>query len=121
MKLIIAGSRDITDYNLFLEIVSSHEDAFRNKLTEVVCGMAPGIDLMGKRWAEYWQIPVKEFPANWSVLGKMAGPIRNKEMVDYGDALLAILHKDSIGTLDCIKKAMAKPMKNIFIHYVDGK
>jgi hypothetical protein len=121
MKLIIAGSRDITDYDLFLSIIVPYEDMFRQQLSEVVCGMAPGVDLLGKRWAEYWSIPVKEFPANWSVLGNMAGPIRNKEMVAYADAGLFILHKDSKGTLNCIKQAMDKPLKHLFIHYVDAK
>lgn len=119
MKTIIAGSRDLTDYVLFCDVMV--KSGMKNYISEVICGMAPGVDLMGKRWAEYYQVPVREFPASWDLLGKMAGPVRNKEMVNYGDALIAILHKDSKGTLNCIQQAMNKPLKHIYIHYVDGK
>lgn len=117
MKLIIAGNRDIDNYEQFCEIMLN----FRIRVSdieEVMCGMAPGVDLMGKRWAEYYGIPVKEFHADWKGLGNSAGPIRNKLMIDYADSLVAILTSDSKGTKDCIEQAMQKPIKNIFVHFV---
>ncbi len=116
MKYIIAGSRDINDYDMFCRIMS--QLALHEKATEVVCGMAPGVDLMGKRWAEFWRIPVKEFPADWNTYGKAAGPMRNKQMVDYADALVAIMHKDSKGTQNCINQAINKPIHDIIIRIV---
>jgi hypothetical protein len=130
MKTIIAGSRDITDYEIVCEVMSKL--GCKDWITEVVCGMARGVDLLGKQWANYWNIPIKEFPANWQptffgdpdlVKGydPTAGPKRNGEMVAYADCLIAILHRGSKGTSNCIMQAMNKPMKYIYIHYVDGK
>lgn len=97
MKLIIAGSRHLT---LDVEGIQ----AFINYLgieniTEVVCGMARGIDTSGRLWAEANGIPVKPFPAEWDKYGnKAAGPIRNKQMADYGDELLLIWNQKSSGS-----------------------
>jgi hypothetical protein len=53
-------------------------------------------------------IPVRKFPADWTKLGKSAGPIRNSEMVKFGaDICLAFPDKDSVGTWDCLRKAVA--------------
>jgi hypothetical protein len=101
MKVIIAGGRDIEDYNLLLEAVDQSDF----NITEVVCGMAKGVDLMGMRWAEENGIPVKEFPANWSKFHRAAGPIRNDQMAKYAEALIAIMKPGSKGTANMVKLA----------------
>ena len=99
MKLIIAGCRHIqvSDEQIDMAI-----DEFPS---EVVCGMARGVDLCGKRWAENRGIPVKEFPADWDMLGKAAGPARNGSMARYADALLVVWDGKSKGTANMIKQA----------------
>ena len=123
MKTIIAGSRDFTDYAFVCDVMSKL--GAKDLVTEVVCGMSRGVDLMGKKWAEYWQIPVKEFPANWQSdafgYDPTAGPKRNGEMVAYADGLIAILHKNSKGTMNCILQEMNMQLKFIYIFYVDAK
>lgn len=86
MKLIVAGSRDFTDY----EFLKKTLDKLLINQTdiEIVCGMARGADLLGKRYAEERGYPVKEMPANWD-LGKRGGYIRNREMAQYGTHLVA--------------------------------
>ena len=77
-------------------------------ITEVVCGMAKGADLLGKKWGEDHGIPVKEFPADWNKYKRAAGPIRNKEMEQYGDGLIVFIYPNSRGSvnmLNLIKKA----------------
>lgn len=104
MKVIIAGARDINNYEMVCRAVKlSGFD-----ITEVVCGCASGVDSLGKRWAEEHKIPVREFPAAWSQYGRAAGPIRNGQMADYADALIAIPSKFSTGTHDMIKQAQNK-------------
>jgi hypothetical protein len=70
------------------------------QITEIVSGAARGIDSLGERWAEYRPdpIPVKQFPADWDTHGKAAGPIRNRAMADYADALLVVWDGKSRGT-----------------------
>ena len=87
MITIICGGRDYKftkeDVQLLDELKTSLP------ITEVVCGMAQGADMEGRHWARLNNIPVKEFPANWGLHGKAAGPIRNAEMAQYADALIA--------------------------------
>ena len=73
-------------------------------ISEVVCGMAKGADLLGKRWAESKRIPVKEFPADWNRYGRSAGPIRNAQMRDYADALIVFIWDGSRGSANMLKQ-----------------
>lgn len=85
MRVIIAGSRKYTDYEHFLTCLPLIKD----KVTSVVCGMAAGADSLGKRWAEENNIPVDKYPADWDQYGKSAGYIRNTEMAENADMLIA--------------------------------
>ena len=98
MKVIIAGSRDITDMALVEHAI--RESRFR--ISEVVCGMARGVDALGKEWAEDRNIPVMPFHADWSVHGKAAGYKRNSAMAEYADALIAVWDGRSKGTRNMI-------------------
>lgn len=117
MKVIIAGSRDIMNMDLVKQsIVNS-----RFHITEVVCGMARGVDSLGKQWAEENGIPVKEFPTNWDKYHKAAGAIRNMEMAKYADALIAIMKDGSKGTKNMIQCATKVGMKNVYITLLKGE
>ena len=105
MKLIIAGSRTIN-------LAPSEMDAVVCRyvpvaIHEIVCGMARGVDRHAHAWAEPYQrsgiYKIAEFPADWKRHGKAAGPIRNKQMADYADALLAIWDGRSAGTKNMIE------------------
>lgn len=78
MKIVICGSREITDYETVKQAII--ESGFQ--ITEVVSGTARGVDQLGERWAEENNIPITRMPANWD-LGTRAGYLRNKEMVLY--------------------------------------
>ena len=80
-------------------------------VSEVVCGEARGVDEMGKKAAQAKNIPVKSFPADWSKHGKSAGPIRNREMAEYADALVAIWDGKSKGTKNMIDTAKKLGLK----------
>lgn len=107
MKVIIAGSRDITDYNLVkLAIIKS-----QFVIDEIVSGGAKGVDALGEKFAyENW-ISLKVFPANWDKYGKSAGYIRNEQMAKYADALVAIWDGKSPGTKHMIELAKKHNLK----------
>ncbi len=101
MKIIIAGSRDITSiygHELFMLATRTFP-----KLSEVVCGMAKGPDTYGRDMALERGIEVKEFPASWGRLGISAGAMRNIQMAEYADGLLAIWNGKSRGTKHMIE------------------
>ena len=117
MKIIIAGSRDIFDYNLlksFMEKICR-----KYTITEVISGKASGIDRAGEFWAVEHGIPIIDMPADWSV-GKKAGPLRNIEMLKMADIVLVIKKTDSRGSshMASIAKASGKPT---FVYNVDTK
>ena len=99
MKVIIAGGRDFTNWGTFFQVINKWEFM----ITEVVCGDARGADTFGSTWAENHNIPIKHFPADWERYGKSAGYIRNAEMGEYGDALIAFWNGHSTGTKHMIK------------------
>lgn len=94
MRVIIAGSRDITSYDFVCEAIK--ESGFH--ITEVVSGTARGVDQLGERWAKDNGVPVIYFPADWNKFGKSAGYLRNLDMGNYGDALIACWDGKSKGT-----------------------
>jgi hypothetical protein len=93
MRLIIAGSRTITDSRILDEIIEDMEDQYgfrEHNVFAVLCGKASGVDTLGEQWAKARHITVEEYPALWHHHGRGAGFIRNVQMAENADALLAI-------------------------------
>lgn len=101
MKVVIAGSRGITDYKIVCDAIK--ESGF--DITRVVSGGARGTDQLGERWAKEHNVPCEVITANWEVDGRSAGLKRNKEMCEVSDALIAIWDGKSRGTSHTIKIA----------------
>jgi hypothetical protein len=114
MRVIVAGSRNIKSYGNVLSAIAQSEF----KITEVVSGTAPGVDTLGEHWAEYCNVPIRRFPADWNQHGKRAGVLRNQEMADYADALIAVWDGESPGTKNMINEANKRGLK-VYIHYVE--
>lgn len=113
MKLIIAGSRtinlsigDFDEYFYQFNLSVDPED------TEVVSGGAKGVDLSGEYYAKECSLPIKRFPY-LSEHGKAGGPIRNKQMAEYADALLLIWDGKSKGSAN-MKATMLKLNKPVY-------
>lgn len=100
MKVIIAGGRDFDNYTIMYNAIEELQKEI--EITRVVCGGARGADLMGAQIATTLNIPVDYFFADWDTYGKAAGIIRNHQMGDYADYLLAFWDGKSKGTKDMI-------------------
>ena len=107
MKVIIAGGRTITDYSLVYSALA--ESQFIP--TEIVSGMAPGVDTLAIQYAQENNLPLKEFHADWKTHGRSAGPRRNREMANYADALIAIWDGESRGTKNMIEEATKRNLQ----------
>lgn len=99
LKVIIAGSRTFRNYEYLSKELDIRIPPF---IDEVISGDAEGPDKMGARWAEEHGYSVKHFPAQWNKYGKAASIIRNHEMGDYADYLIAFWDGKSRGTKDMI-------------------
>lgn len=95
MKLIISGSRNLTDYEILRKAVfewaisvwgSSDKIPLpiNSWIDEIIHGDAKGIDTLAGRFAKEHKIDLTIMPANWEKYGKRAGPIRNHKMAEYG-------------------------------------
>ena len=93
MRVIIAGGRDFDNWLLLCNVL----DGYGN-ITQIVSGAARGADQMGERYAQGRSLPVARFPANWDLYGKRAGFLRNVEMANNADALVAFWDGSSRGT-----------------------
>ncbi len=97
MKLIIAGSRNL---NISVQDIYNvlWYNGFELNTLEIVSGAAKGPDSVAIDFARLHNMPIHIYPAKWSVIGKSAGIIRNKQMGDFADALIAFWDGESKGT-----------------------
>ena len=120
LKVIIAGGRDFGNrqlenhdpdvkwnakcYNQVLSVVQDYLE--HHEIKEIVCGQAAGADTMGEMVAKELDIPVNYFPAEWHKHGRGAGFVRNQQMADHSDVLLAFWDGSSKGTNGMIHDAL---------------
>jgi hypothetical protein len=111
MRTIIAGSRSISNYQDLLTALN--ECGWTP--TVVLCGDAPGVDSLGKRWAHEHKIPVEIYTPDWNRLGKAAGIVRNMKMGRKADALIAVWDGTSPGTRHMIE-FMSRRERKVYIY-----
>lgn len=109
MRVIIAGSRTITSE---IDVIKAVEaSGWHKEITQVICGGADGADRLGKDFAEANGIPIRMFTPNWDKYGKKAGVLRNVQMANHADALIAVWDGKSKGTKHMIEIALIKGLK----------
>ena len=116
MRTIIAGSRGFENYEQLDNLMHSLSNSW--KVTEVLSGGARGADYIGEVWASAHNIPVQKFPAEWDKHGKGAGFIRNTEMAENAEALIAIWDGKSRGTKHMVEIARRKGLIVVLYNYL---
>ena len=89
MRLLITGGRDYSDFQALCTTLDQiHKET---PVTLLIHGGARGADSLAGAWAALRQTAVRVFPADWTLHGKAAGPLRNQQMLTEGhpDAYLA--------------------------------
>ena len=96
-KVVVAGGREFNNYQLLEEKL---DHLLQNKLphVQIVSGHATGADTLGEAYAKQRGLSVVTFPADWKTHGKAAGPIRNRQMAHYADAVVVFWNGKSKGT-----------------------
>ena len=128
LKVIIAGSRDIFDFQILEQAIQL--SGFNIK--EVVSGGARGVDKSGECWAKRKNIPIKQFIPDWGNIDKedvvvrqnqygsynaKAGMERNEEMAKYADALILIWDGESSGSKNMLETAERYNLK-IYVYEI---
>jgi len=102
VKILVTGSRKWTRREVILSALTGFPAG-----STVIHGAATGADTLAGEVAVslgYW---VREYPADWSLHGKAAGPMRNTFMLEREspfDICLAFPLPGSKGTLDMMRK-----------------
>ena len=82
MKLLVAGSRGITDFDL-----SKHIDA---GVDVILSGGAKGIDFLAEEFADRHRLSKIILRPRYDLYGKAAPLKRNEELVEMADGVLVI-------------------------------
>jgi len=120
-RIVICGTRDFNDAQL---LYSTIDALIKNaESSEIVTGGCRGADKIGECYAQNNNIPLKVFPADWGKYGRAAGPIRNKQMLDYAlkekATVIAFWDGKSRGTLNMINIAKKSKADVYVIKYGD--
>ena len=95
MKIAIIGSRGLHVDNI--------NEYLPRDVTEVVSGGAKGIDTDADNYARDNNLKITIFLPDYSRYGRGAPIVRNKQIVDYADEVLAFWDGKSRGTLSVIE------------------
>ena len=119
-KVIIAGSRNFSNYKLLKDVCN---ETLKEKKKEynivIVSGGARGADKAGEMYANEEKLDLEIFPADWKKYGKSAGFRRNEQMAEFADALIAFWDGKSNGTKHMIDIATEKGMNVRVVKYLE--
>ncbi|MDP2663309.1 MAG: DUF2493 domain-containing protein, partial [Dehalococcoidia bacterium] len=79
----------------------------------VITGGCRGADAMADRWARLRHIPTQVYLADWAKHGRMAGPLRNKEMLVKGKPDIIISFPGGKGTANMVGLGRQKGLRII--------
>ena len=96
MKIAIIGSRGLQVNNI---------GDFVSSVTEIVSGGAPGIDTCAAEFTRKNGTKLTVFLPDYNRYGNAAPIVRNKQIVDYADQIIAFWDGKSKGTLSVIQYA----------------
>ena len=110
MRLIVCGSRTLTDYSIVKTALDAVLKIVNKSELVVLSGHAKGADQLGEQWCFENMVKYERYPADWSK-GKSAGMVRNALMVDNATHVLAFWDQKSSGTANTIELARKKKLK----------
>jgi len=96
MRVAVVGSRNILCCNI---------EKYIGECDEIVSGGAEGVDSCAAEYAQKASIKLTVFLPQYERYGRAAPIIRNREIVEYADRIIAFWDGDSKGTLSVIEYA----------------
>lgn len=109
-KIAVVGSRTFTDYELMKKELDKYS------ISEIISGGAIGADKLSEKYSDEKDIDMTIYEPDWKKYGKSAGIIRNKDIVNNSDMVIAFWDRKSKGTKNSIDYAnkIGKPLKIIY-------
>jgi hypothetical protein len=122
MRILITGDRHWACTPLVERILDRLIARYGRDLV-IVHGGAPGVDNAFAEAYRRFDIMAEPHLADWKGLGNVAGPARNREMVESEADTCIALHRSletSKGTKDCVHQAIAAGIAVYLIDSVHG-
>ena len=121
MKLIVSGSRTITDYELVSVLIDNYAAKARelNERLIIIHGNALGVDECADRYAKEHGCGLIVMPALWKFHGIKAGILRNIDMAELVGATHCLCIWDGVskGTKEMDKIARKRGLDTFLLAY----
>jgi hypothetical protein len=115
MRILVCGGREFTNRPMLDEALNRlHQE---RGITLVIAGGARGADAMAEWWAKAAGVPRDVYQADWTGLGRKAGPIRNQRMLDEGKPDLVVAFPGGRGTADMVRRCREAGVEIIEVTY----
>ena len=115
MNLGVVGGRTFNDYGKLKIMLDVLLDGYG--FTTIVSGGADGADSLGERFANERGLKKIIHLPDWKQHGRAAGMIRNRDIINDSDIVVACWNKESRGTESSINLAKAQNKITILIYY----
>lgn len=102
MRVLVCGGREFANRQMLDEVLNRLH--LERRVTLIISGGARGADTMAEWWAKAEGVPCDVFQADWTGLGRKAGPIRNQQMLDQGKLDLVVAFPGGRGTADMVRR-----------------
>jgi hypothetical protein len=107
MRVIIAGSRSITDPSA-LDEAMAHAGF---EITEIITGDSRGVDDLAAVWARTRGIPCQIVPVEWNRYGGRAEQVRNDRISLIAEGCIAVWDGFSRGTSELVEFMHARGLQ----------
>jgi hypothetical protein len=118
VKLAVVGTRTFDREDILTAYLDRRRVAEASLM--IISGGAPGADRLAAAYARRHCLPLLQFRADWATHGRRAGPIRNRQIVDGADELVAFWDEASPGTRISLDLAVQKRIPATVITF-DGR
>lgn len=113
ISILVCGGRDYADeakIAVVLDRIHRDNDSIRlvhggcGDDADIPTGIFKGADGLAHAWALARGVPIRVYPARWSVLGKGAGPERNARLLRMEPVALTVAFAGARGTADMVNR-----------------
>jgi hypothetical protein len=114
MVVAVIGSRSCNDISFVFSVLD--EVSKEHPITKIISGGSRGADSFGKMWADKNGIPTTIFYPNWELYGKRAGFVRNIDIIESSEFVLAFWDGLSKGTKHSIDIAKDRKIPYVILN-----
>ena len=119
LRIAIIGSRTYNNYNEFKHLLISFINNLpKDTLIEFVSGGAKGADTLAEQFAKEFNMPITVIKPDWEKYGKRAGFVRNYDIINNSNYVIAFWDGKSEGTKHSIEIAKKQGKQTLIYDFI---